>query len=232
MKAFISHSSNDKDFVQRLAADLRMREGIDVWLDKWDILPGDKIPGRIEEAISDAEAFILVLSPDSVTSPWVESERQAWLALQIEEERRAKEDSRPPNRRLIPVLYRHCNKPAFLQPIHHVTITDQHYDEGFSKLVQALLAHKRSLEASRLPPVDTKLSRRKYAFSLLKILLPSEFDEVRFHYQMPSAHIPTNVAQVQRAITLIEYALQREGAGLQELLDTIFEVAPRLNTPQ
>lgn len=69
-----------------------------------------------------------------------------------------------------------------------------------------------------------------HALSLLKVLLPSEFDEVMFHYQMPSAHIPANVAQVQRAITLIEYALQREGAGLQELLDTIFEVAPHLKT--
>ncbi|MFW5667325.1 MAG: toll/interleukin-1 receptor domain-containing protein, partial [Coleofasciculus sp.] len=44
MKAFISHSSIDKPFVERLATDLRSREGIDAWLDKWEILPGDRIP--------------------------------------------------------------------------------------------------------------------------------------------------------------------------------------------
>ncbi|MFW5667412.1 MAG: toll/interleukin-1 receptor domain-containing protein, partial [Coleofasciculus sp.] len=44
MKAFISHSSIDKPFVERLATDLRTSEAIDAWLDKWEILPGDRIP--------------------------------------------------------------------------------------------------------------------------------------------------------------------------------------------
>src|SRR3990172_1207371 len=127
MKVFISHSRVDKKFVQRLATDLRTIEGIDAWIDYWEINPGDNAPQKLEEGISEAEVFILVLSPESVNSTWVEHERQVWLVMQIEEEKHAKEESRSPKRRLIPVLYRDCQKPAFLQPIHHIKITDEDY---------------------------------------------------------------------------------------------------------
>lgn len=105
MKTFISYSSKDEEFVSRLAMDLRTREGIDVWFDQWEINPGDTIPEKLEEGLSEAEVLVLVLSPDSVNSRWVEYERQAWLTMQIHEEKHAKEESRPPTRRLIPVLY-------------------------------------------------------------------------------------------------------------------------------
>ncbi|MFP5273818.1 toll/interleukin-1 receptor domain-containing protein [Coleofasciculus sp.] len=68
MKAFISHSSIDKPFVERLATDLRTREGIDAWYDAWEILPGDRIPDKLEEGLANAGILVLVLSPDSVNS--------------------------------------------------------------------------------------------------------------------------------------------------------------------
>jgi len=230
VKAFISYSSRDERFVSRLAGDLRTREGIDVWLDQWEINPGDRIPERIEEGLSEANVFILVLSPESANSQWVEYERQTWLMLQIDEEERAKEESRPSTRRLIPVLYRDCQKPPFLQPIHHVRITDQGYEDGFKRLVSAVL------ELSEKPPLKGKVTptlvapslgaRRKYVLTLLKTLLPGQFDEVTFIYNMPSAYLPTNAPQIQKTIALIEYAEQREGEDISGLLESIYTVAP------
>jgi len=230
MKVFISHSSVDKKFVQRLAADLQ-REGVDAWLDQWEINPGDRIPERLEEGLLEAEVFALVLSPDSVNSQWVEYERQAWLVMQIEEEKRAKRESRPPARRLIPILYRDCQKPVFLQSIYYVKITDQEYEGGFNQLVNAIMrvSEKPLLkEEERGAPVTPELNvpRRKYALTLLESLLPSQFGKVVFVYNMPSAYLPNNVPQVQNAITLIEFAEQREGKAISELLNTIYEVAP------
>jgi hypothetical protein len=232
IKAFISHGNRDKTFVLRLAGDLRTREGIDAWLDQWEINPGDRIPERIEEGLSEADVFILVLSPESVNSQWVDYERQAWLMMQIDEEKRAKEESRPPTRRLIPVLYRDCQKPAFLRPIHNVRITDQDYEDGFKRLVSTILG------VSQKPPLkkETRASvvpkpgvpRRKYALTLLKCLLPAMFDEVVFIYNMPMAYLPTNASQVQKAIALIEYAFLQDGENLSELMDAIYEVAPHL----
>ena len=46
MSVFISHSSKDKPAVEALATALRAR-GIDVWLDKWEIGPGDDIVASI-----------------------------------------------------------------------------------------------------------------------------------------------------------------------------------------
>jgi len=231
VKALISYSSNDKEFVLRLADDLRAREGIDVWLDQWEIIPGDRIPERIEEGLSEADVFILVLSPESVNSQWVEYERQAWLMMQIDEEKRAKEESRPPTRRLIPVLYRDCQKPAFLQPIHHVKITDQDYENGFKQLVSAILGvsekptlKEKAAPAGGVPPPG--VPRGKYTLTLLKALLSPQFDEVVFIYNMPSSYLPANAPQVQKAIALIEYAKQKEGENLWGLLDAIYHVAP------
>ncbi|MHC1624010.1 MAG: toll/interleukin-1 receptor domain-containing protein [Candidatus Methanospirareceae archaeon] len=231
MKVFISHSSVDKKFVQRLATDLRTREGIDAWFDQWEINPGDRIPERLEEGLSEAENFILVLSPDSVNSQWVKYEHWAWLTMQIEEEKHAKEESRPPARRLIPVLYRDCQKPAFLQPIHHVKITDQEYEGGFKQLVNAIMG------TSEKPPLkeegygapvapEPNVPRRIYVLTLLKSLLPTQFDEVVFNYNMPDAYLPTTAPQAQKAIVLIRWAEQREGKAISELLDTIYKFAP------
>jgi len=232
MKVFVSHSSKDKEFVLRLATDLRTREGIDAWLDQWEINPGDIIPERIEEGLSEADVLILVLSPDSVNSPWVKYERQAWLTMQIEDEKRARQEARPLTRRLIPVLYRDCQKPGFLQPIRHVKITDQDYEHGFKRLVRALrgMPRKPPLKEEIRPPVlpVPGVPRRQYTLTLLKYLLPSQFSEVAFVYNMPAAYLPTNVSQVQRAITLIKYAVQREGEAVPELLNAIYAVAPHL----
>jgi TIR domain len=37
---FLSHSTADKPAVEELARRLRHKEGIQVWLDKWNLIPG------------------------------------------------------------------------------------------------------------------------------------------------------------------------------------------------
>lgn len=233
MKVFISHSSRDEEFILRLATDLRTRAGIDAWLAQWEINPGDRIPERLEEGLSEADVFILVLSPDSVNSRWVEYERQAWLMMQIDEEKRAKEELRPPARRLIPILYRDCPMPAFLRPIHYLRITDQDYENGFNQLVSSIVEvpKKPPLKERVRPPAVPELDvprRRKYALDLLKSLITPKFEQVVFIYNMPDAYLPTNVTQVEKAMALIRYAEQQEGETISGLLNCIFEVAPHL----
>jgi hypothetical protein len=138
IKVFMSHCSADKPFVERLSKDLLTLEGIDAWLDDWEILPGDRIPSKIEEGLSGANVFILVLSPQSVQSQWVSHEKDAWLTAQLNEEVKAKQESRTPNRRLIPVLYQDCQKPELLSAMKHVSITDSRYEEGFLRLVKGI----------------------------------------------------------------------------------------------
>jgi hypothetical protein len=241
MKVFISHSSIDKPFVERLATDLRTREGIDAWLDKWEILPGDRIPEKLEEGLSNAGIFVLVLSPESVNSQWVSYEKDAWLTVQVNEEVRARQESRTPSRRLIPVLYKNCEKPFFLQSFLHVSINDENYEEGFQQLVRGMRGESGKpplpLKGEMTPaPVPSSMTEqtslgvvpRKLALNLLKILRRSQFKEVIFRYDIDEAELPDNVAQVEKAIEVINLAIQQEGDSLSELLNTIYEVVPRL----
>ncbi|MTJ21809.1 toll/interleukin-1 receptor domain-containing protein [Dolichospermum sp. UHCC 0352] len=239
MKVFMSHSGIDKPFVERLAGDLRTRESIDAWLDKWEILPGDRIATKLEEALSSASIFLLILSPESVNSKWVSYEKDVWLTQLIEEEIRAKQESRTPNRRLIPVLYKDCEKPAFIKPLLYVSINDHNYENGFQQLVRGIrgesgkppLGGKTNAEVIySSPQQQSSLSvvPKKLAFNLLKILLVPQFLEVVFLYDMESSYLPTNVSQIEKISVLINYALQKEGNSLSDLLKTIYEVAPHL----
>lgn len=52
-KVFISHASDDKPFVDRLATDLSKR-GVLLWYDKFDLRIGDSVPGKINEGLSSS----------------------------------------------------------------------------------------------------------------------------------------------------------------------------------
>lgn len=84
-KVFISHASEDKDrFVIPLARRLRS-DGVDAWLDKWEMAPGDSLVDRIfEEGIGNADVFLVVISDASVNKPWVREELNVGLVQRIE----------------------------------------------------------------------------------------------------------------------------------------------------
>lgn len=84
-KAFISHSSTDKEIAERLAKDL-MNQGIDAWFDKWEIMPGDSLRRKIEQGISEASHFIVLLTENSLKSEWVQTELDAAMVRKIENE--------------------------------------------------------------------------------------------------------------------------------------------------
>ena len=51
---FLSHSSADKPAVEELALRLA-KEGIQAWLDKWHLIPGDPWQPAIEKALAESE---------------------------------------------------------------------------------------------------------------------------------------------------------------------------------
>jgi hypothetical protein len=81
--------------------------------------------------------------------------------------------------------------------------------------------------SARITP-EPGISQTEYTLTLLKSLLPSQFEEVAFIYNIPSVYLPTNVSQVEKAIAVIRYALQQGGESTSKLLNAIFTVAPHL----
>jgi hypothetical protein len=82
---FISHSSNDQDFADRLYADLQ-DEGVRCWYAPQDLRGGEKTHRQIEEAIRHHDKLVLILSEASMESNWVEHE------IREARERERKED--------------------------------------------------------------------------------------------------------------------------------------------
>jgi hypothetical protein len=128
-KVFISHASEDKDrFVLKFAEQLRQK-GIDAWLDKWEMLPGDSLVDKIfEDGIKEAKTVIVVLSNISVNKPWVKEELNAAVVKKIN------------NRcKLIPVVIDNCEIPEALKSTVWETITDlSAYEASLERIVASI----------------------------------------------------------------------------------------------
>jgi uncharacterized protein YjbI with pentapeptide repeats len=70
---FISYSSKDQEFTERLHADLQSK-GVRCWFAPEDLKIGDKLRASFDEAIRIHDKLMVVLSESSVKSSWVEKE--------------------------------------------------------------------------------------------------------------------------------------------------------------
>jgi hypothetical protein len=70
---FISYSSQDQEFAERLHADLQ-NKGVRCWFAPHDIQGGRKIHEQIDQAIRLHERLLLILSAHSMQSEWVKTE--------------------------------------------------------------------------------------------------------------------------------------------------------------
>ena len=95
-EAFLSHSSKDRGFAEKIAAVLR-DHGVPVWYSATNIVGATQWQDEIGEALARCDWFIVVLSPHSIKSKWVKRELQYAL-----------DESRYDNR-IIPISYKPCN---------------------------------------------------------------------------------------------------------------------------
>ena len=79
---FLSYAREDRQFVDRLVNDLRLR-GIAVWRDVEQLLPGQNWREEIERALLAAAALLYVASARSVGASFVAAELSAVVAREI-----------------------------------------------------------------------------------------------------------------------------------------------------
>jgi TIR domain len=80
---FISYSSKDQEFAEQLHSDLRGKN-VRCWFAPEDLKIGDKLRPAFDEAIRVHDKLMVLLSGNSVGSPWVEKE----VETAFEKERR------------------------------------------------------------------------------------------------------------------------------------------------
>lgn len=74
-KIFLSHSSEDKSKVRKLAQDIR-DAGIFVWLDETEIAVGESISERVQQGLAESDYVGLWITRHALASGWVQREWQ------------------------------------------------------------------------------------------------------------------------------------------------------------
>lgn len=125
---FLSHNSQDKPFVRRLANDLDAH-GVKCWIDEAEIKVGDSLIEKIRQGLDSMSYVAVVLSPNSVNSAWVQKEvdvamNQEILGRQV---------------KVLPLLYRKCDLPGFLLGKKYADFTkDERYEVALEDFVRSI----------------------------------------------------------------------------------------------
>ena len=73
MQVFISHSHSDSPLAARVSEALR-RTGLKVWDPGVNLLPGDNWAAQVGRALEESDAMVVLLTPNSISSPHVQAE--------------------------------------------------------------------------------------------------------------------------------------------------------------
>jgi hypothetical protein len=141
-RVFLSHASEDKDrFVLPFATSLR-GNGVDVWLDKWEILPGDSLVDKLfEEGLKEAAAVIIVISSYSVDKQWVREELNAAIVNRITRQTK-----------IIPVVIDECEVPEALRSTVWEKIDDlKNFETPLQRILQAIFDRREKPPLGSLP---------------------------------------------------------------------------------
>jgi CheY-like chemotaxis protein len=133
---FLSHNHKDKRFARRLAADLS-RWNIKVWIDEAEIMVGDSLIGKIREGLDQMDYVGAILSPNAVSSRWVQEELDIAMNQQISGR----------SVKVLPLVCKPCELPGFLLGKFYLDFsTTTLYKENLPKLLHRLLGRPVTVE--------------------------------------------------------------------------------------
>ena len=171
--AFLSYAHEDKDFAERIARKLR-EEGIDVWIDKWEIQPGDSLIQKIfVEGLSECDIFLILLSCASVKSKWVKEELDFAMIKKIEGVTR-----------IIPLIKEQCEIPPPLRALLWVDLSED-FDAGIRRVVKSIYDAREKPPLGKIPDYVTELKNSVGGLSHIastvgSILLNRQDDQLGF----------------------------------------------------
>ncbi len=143
LKAFLCHASTDKPAVRKLYERL-VADGVDAWLDKEKLLPGQDWELEIRKAVREADLVIVCLSKQFNKAGF--RQKEVRLALDTALEKPKGEIY------IIPARLEECETLDDLRQWHWVDLFE---DDGYKKLTQAL-----SLRAEKIGAVFNRVESK------------------------------------------------------------------------
>jgi LPXTG-site transpeptidase (sortase) family protein len=133
LKVFLCHAHADRDAVRALYARLT-KDGVDAWLDKEKLLPGQDWELEIRKAVREADVVVVCLSKQFNQAGF--RQKEVRLALDTAMEQSEGEIF------IIPARLEDCDTLESLRKWHWVDLFD---DDGYEKLVSAIELRAKSL---------------------------------------------------------------------------------------
>lgn len=84
---FISHASEDKDYIVRPLAILFERLGVRVWYDEFSLKLGDSLTAAIDKGLQESKYGLLILSKSFLRKNWPDYEYRSLMTREIDGER-------------------------------------------------------------------------------------------------------------------------------------------------
>lgn len=66
LTVFLSYNSSDKHLVEGIAGRLKKETGLNIWLDNWNLVPGDPVQKALESALNKANIIIIFIGPSGM----------------------------------------------------------------------------------------------------------------------------------------------------------------------
>lgn len=152
---FISYSWDDethKEWVRQLGARLRA-DGVNVTLDRWEMVPGDQLPVFMERAIRENDFVVIICTPRYKSRS---DAREGGVGYEGDI-MTAEVMSQQNHRKFIPVLRRGTwqqSAPSWLAGKYHINLTGDPYSErDYADLVRTLLGMRETA-----PPLGAPMS--------------------------------------------------------------------------
>lgn len=160
---FLTHSSKDKEIVLQLAEKLSA-DGIRVWLDEWEIGPGDIYSERkLEAGLAQSRILVLCMSAHAFGSDWAQLENHTFRFR----------DPMNTERQFIPLRLDESPIKTSLSQYQYISWLSDDRAEGYKKLLEACrpnvsnVVPDADVEKTRLTESAIELGRTIfcYAFS-------------------------------------------------------------------
>jgi len=135
LKIFLNYAKEDIDYAKRIYNYLN-ENGIDVWLDEFSLMPGQKWKTEIKKAIKESQYFLALLSSKSVT-------KQGYVQKELKEALEMLDEMPESQIFILPIRIDVC------EPSHHA-INELHWvdlfpswNDGIQKVVKTVLVNER-----------------------------------------------------------------------------------------
>lgn len=200
LRVFLCHSSGDKSSVEKIY-DRLVNDGIDAWLDKKNLLPGQNWKIEIPKAVRDSDVVIVFLSSQSVNKEGF-VQKEIKIALDTA-------DEKPEGTIfIIPARLENCEVPERIAQIHWVDLFES---DGYTRLLKALQIRAKNLnikiKRKRVSKKTNKGTDIQPDSEIFRREIKSQIDATLYTLDSSSfpIYLPQGLETVERKIAIMGF---------------------------